>query len=110
MTTTAKVSLMALLVIAAHLLDLVTFWLALTHFGVSISAEQNPWMVAAYTNGGYLLILASKLAFVSVMLAMMARITTKPLLPAFLVAYSVGLLGAAANVSVMLPSLVGLAF
>ena len=88
---------MGSLVVVAHSLDVLTFWMALALFGIPISAEQNPWMVGAYSAGGYLLVLASKAAFVSLMLYLLHRVTEKPAWPLFLVAYGAGIIGASSN-------------
>ena len=97
-----RIPLIALLVIAAHVLDVLTFWVAVAVHDVPLSAEKNPWMAAVYAVGGYTLVFAAKMAFIALILAVMARIQNKPLMPAFSIVYGLGLLGATANVIVIM--------
>lgn len=85
------------LVIAAHSLDAITFWMAVGFAGIPIANEQNPLMVAAYNAGGFEMVVITKIALTALLLALMARVRTKPMWLPFALAYGLGLVGATAN-------------
>jgi hypothetical protein len=78
-------------------LDLVTFAVAIVMLGVPVSAEYNGLFVAALSRGGILLVLALKLALVSLMLALATRLNRDRTL-GYLIIGGLGLLGAFSNV------------
>ena len=85
-------------IVVFHGLDMLTFWAALAVYGVPIQAESNPLMVGSYVTGGFLLVAATKLTLVAAMVALLAKVRTRNLLPAFLGVCLFGLIGAAANI------------
>jgi len=98
---TLRPGFMVAALILAHSMDVLTFWSALVLHGVPLEAEQNVLMVGAYRLGGFGMVAATEIALVAVALALITRITTKPVWPAFLVFYALGLLGTTANLLVI---------
>ena len=94
---TLRPGFMVAALLSAHLLDALTFWVALSLYRVPISAEQNALMRGAYTAGGFGLVLVTELTIVAIGVSLLARVTTKPIWPAFLVFYALGLFGTAGN-------------
>lgn len=85
--------------IAVCVLDIVTFALAVGLCGVPIEAESNPLMAAAFAWGGFAGVAALKLAFTALLIALMARVTSRSIWPPFLLGYGISILGAASNLA-----------
>ena len=94
---TLRPGFMVAALIVAHGLDLATFWMALALYGVPLEAERNILMVGAYGIGGFGMVAATEVALVAVAVSLLARITTRPVWPIFLLFYAFGLLGMAEN-------------
>lgn len=84
-------------VLAAQAADFVTFAIAVGIAGVAITAESNPSMTLAYTTAGLIGVAVLKTTLAATMVGLIHRITTRPRRPARLVAYALGLAGAASN-------------
>lgn len=85
-------------ILAANGADLATFALAIGLVGLPIELESNPAMVAAYAGAGLAGVALLKLGLVAIELGLVRRIRTRSRRPARLLAYALGLAGAASNV------------
>lgn len=88
--------------LAAHGLDLATFVLAVGVVGVPIAAESNPTMTAAYLAAGFVGVGLWKAFLASVLVLLVRRLRDRSPRPGILVAYALGLVGAASNVVAVL--------
>ena len=86
-------------VIATHLLDIATFWLAIDIYRIPISRERNPlgFIQSAYLAGGFWLFLAAELAVLAIVLWAMSKVRRSHFVPLYVLAYGSGLVGAAMN-------------
>ena len=94
---TIRPSVSAGSLILVHAFDYLTFVFAVGVLGVPIGWEWNPLMAGSWLVGGPLLVLAAEAALVAIILAVMARVTTRSLWPPFLIGCVFGLVGVTAN-------------
>lgn len=85
-------------ILVAHGADLATFALAVGVIGIPIAAESNPTMTAAYLAAGLVGVALWKTVLVGALVVLVRRVETRPRRPAILLAYAIGLVGAASNV------------
>lgn len=84
-------------VVAAQMLDLVTFTVAILVIGIPIEAEVNPLLARAFVVGGIVLVAAYKLASLVAILALASRVRTRSRRGPVLLGWALGLLGAFGN-------------
>lgn len=89
-------------ILAANGADLATFALAVGVVGIPISAESNPTMTAAYLAAGLLGVAVWKASLTATLVLLVGRVRSRSRRVPILVAYAIGLVGAASNVVAIL--------